>query len=326
MCGIFGMVGKDVDFQKFRMLSILNKERGKDSSGLYIDGNIIRDTSSPDYILSSIVNDNDEVKINMCLGHSRKASVGRITIENAHPFEFGNIIGAHNGTLTNTEELSKFTGQKFEVDSKYIFYLLNIMPAEEVVKKLEGSFAMWWIDKTKDNRLFMFRKVSPLSYCIDNNAFTFSSEGYHLNLVTESNTKLKDLKDGAMLELNTDTLKYQITQIKGLRKIKYETKVVRVEEVITPSDPLPQPIEIVEEPKPEVTKVSKTVNDLLFGSKKNNVIALPLEYHNKKHPDIFIRCDNCNEVMSKEKMYRVGDTFICSSCRELNKNIPAIMA
>lgn len=320
MCGIFGMVGKDIDFQKFRILSILNKERGKDSSGMYIDGNIIRDVVASDSLLKTIVTDDEEVKINLCLGHTRKASVGSVTLDNTHPFEIDNIIGAHNGTLTNTEELAKLTGQKFDVDSKYIFYLLSILPAEEVVKKLEGSFAMWWIDKTKENKLFLFRKMSPLSYCMDNNIFTFSSENYHLNIVTEPSTKLKDLKDGALLELDTNSLKYTITQIKGLRKVKYEVKTIRVEEVITPSDPLPTPIES------DIIKLENKVNDLLFGNNKDKAIALPLDYSIKKEPSIYIRCDNCNELVSKDKMYRVGDTYICSGCKELNKNIPAITA
>lgn len=79
---------------------------------------------------------------NVLFAHTRWASVGEVNVENAHPFEIGNILGAHNGGIANWEELNQKYNRKFEVDSQHIFAHLN---EGRDLEELTGYGAIEWI-------------------------------------------------------------------------------------------------------------------------------------------------------------------------------------
>ncbi len=56
--------------------------------------------------------------------HTRAASVGDVTVENAHPFDFTDkrrVVGIHNGGVRNWQALNNKYDRKFDVDSMHIF-------------------------------------------------------------------------------------------------------------------------------------------------------------------------------------------------------------
>jgi predicted glutamine amidotransferase len=58
------------------------------------------------------------------IGHNRLATRGVVNPFNAHPFQFGHITGAHNGTLETSckWKLRRLgIGEKFDVDSQALF-------------------------------------------------------------------------------------------------------------------------------------------------------------------------------------------------------------
>src|ERR1035437_9509820 len=93
------------------------------------------------------------------MGHTRFATQGEVNKRNAHPFLRGDIVGAHNGMIYNSENFVRFA-TKMEVDSEVIFNLLNESDNNyrKSFKKLSGSFAISWTKLQEDNyELFLVR-------------------------------------------------------------------------------------------------------------------------------------------------------------------------
>src|SRR3546814_19849994 len=67
----------------------------------------------------------------MLFGHNRAATKGAVNQENAHPFNHGDIVGCHNGTLYNVTNLD--APKDLKVVSENIFY--DMKSAKSLVRK-----------------------------------------------------------------------------------------------------------------------------------------------------------------------------------------------
>ena len=114
MCGIFGCslkpkANRAAALEKFKILGLYNISRGRDATGIYIDGKINKSLKEfDDYIEEGFLNKN--FKQSIILGHNRQGSVGYgKTLEQAHPFlineKYKIVVSAHtNATLTVNAE------------------------------------------------------------------------------------------------------------------------------------------------------------------------------------------------------------------------------
>jgi hypothetical protein len=113
------------DYQSFCTLGCANDRRGGDSCGVFIDGKVEygigQKAKFEDFFWTSeLLNTTERARI--ALGHDRKASVGGISLEKAHPIvisepvevaegeesrEEVKFVMVHNGTIYNYEELAK---------------------------------------------------------------------------------------------------------------------------------------------------------------------------------------------------------------------------
>lgn len=165
MCGLLGFNGKNVfDPLKIKILFLYNETRGKDSCGVY---------SSDDFDLENFVGKSSEVMLpdidltpsKVLIGHTRAMTSGIINIENSHPFLFKgkkNIIGAHNGTLTNFVDLKQkykeeFDTKELNVDSKILFKYFSEKPDFNILGELKGGAAVLFSDLNKSDTLHCFR-------------------------------------------------------------------------------------------------------------------------------------------------------------------------
>ena len=114
------------------------------------------------------------------LGHCRKSSVGNSWNNmNNHPIKVGEIVGVHNGTLTNHEAIFKNLAGKRDgtVDSEAIMRLVHHYSKngktpfttemiEEVCTRLVGTFACAIMSGNNPFQVVTFRDMRPMWYAL----------------------------------------------------------------------------------------------------------------------------------------------------------------
>jgi predicted glutamine amidotransferase len=176
MCGILGSavnsINKLTEEQISRRsriitaLALAMEKRGSESTGIAIvkDNKVLLhkgvDTASK-FITSRRYKNLLAKNPSVILGHTRQSSSGIVSQANAHPFEYGTIIGCHNGSVSNDEDIMP----ENTVDSQAIFYLLNENNNDykKTFSQLEGAFAIEWIDKRDPNMVYLSTKANPLA-------------------------------------------------------------------------------------------------------------------------------------------------------------------
>jgi glucosamine--fructose-6-phosphate aminotransferase (isomerizing) len=175
MCGIVGYIGDgdtvNILLESLRMLEY----RGYDSAGMAIiddegksrifkiEGEISK--------LKSII---PEISSHIGIGHTRWATHGRPTTENAHPHCSGNFSVVHNGIIENYQELKdKLTLEGFvfisDTDTEVLAHLINkyytgdlCLAVSTALGHVHGSYAIVVLSNEHPDELIAARKDSPL--------------------------------------------------------------------------------------------------------------------------------------------------------------------
>jgi len=185
---------------------IIDSIRGEDSTGIASITNknecfVSKQVGDPFVLLdmrdtSSIFKRCNRVLI----GHNRWASSGIVNRKNAHPFDFDEIVGVHNGTLTNKYELD---GHKdFDVDSEALFSTVERFGIKDAIGKARGAWALVWYNKVDQTIHFLRNKERPLYYCYseDRKAILWASEAWMLINIC----RREDYKIGEIYTFNED--------------------------------------------------------------------------------------------------------------------------
>ncbi|MBI3208661.1 MAG: glutamine--fructose-6-phosphate transaminase (isomerizing) [Candidatus Solibacter usitatus] len=194
MCGIMGYVGArkavPIILDGLRRLEY----RGYDSAGVaVVDDNgemVVRRASGKLRNLEEVIR-NQPVDGSYGIGHTRWATHGRPTEENAHPHRDGNgdIVVVHNGIVENYLQLKhrlEEAGHKFlsETDTEVIAHLIqsyydgtNLEEATaKACKEITGVFALAVMAKSTPHRILAARSGPPVVVGLGENEYFVASD------------------------------------------------------------------------------------------------------------------------------------------------------
>ena len=180
MCGIVGVVGNsnavDILIQGLEKLEY----RGYDSAGIYVTdapdkGCLVKSVGRIADLRAKISSD---VKGTTGIGHTRWATHGQATEDNAHPHtsETGRFVLVHNGVIENYLQIKEeyLQGHKFkgQTDTEIAVHLIGKFVDEdglsvlEALKKslhiIQGSYAFALVDSQAPDTIYVAKNKSPL--------------------------------------------------------------------------------------------------------------------------------------------------------------------
>ena len=201
MCGIIGIVGASpaasllVDGLK-RL-----EYRGYDSAGVatIVDGVIDRRRAQGKIINLETVLEGEPLEGTIGIGHTRWATHGLPTQNNALPHATTKVALVHNGIIENFQELRESLrsgGRAFdtETDTEAVVHLIssyldNGMTPEEAVAealpRLEGAFALVMIFSGEENLMIGARRGSPLAIGYGDGEMYFGSDALAMAPLTQ---------------------------------------------------------------------------------------------------------------------------------------------
>jgi glucosamine--fructose-6-phosphate aminotransferase (isomerizing) len=217
VCGIIGYNGfRDANKVIIDCLKRL-EYRGYDSAGLGVIGKTLQVYKEVGEI-SKLEKDIPFLEGDLGIGHTRWATHGAVTKENAHPQLSGNkkIALIHNGIIENFQKLKEELEQKgvnftSQTDTEVIAQLINDNyngNLEDAVylstKKLKGSYAIAVICKDEPDILVGARNESPLIVGISDNENFLSSD---VPALLKYTNRVKYLEDGEICVIRKDSVK-----------------------------------------------------------------------------------------------------------------------
>ncbi len=178
MCGIVGYVG-DKESAPILVSGLKKLEyRGYDSAGVAVVNrnvlNVVRATGKLKNLENRVQTDVPQGTIG--IGHTRWATHGRPSDENAHPHTYGDVAVVHNGIIENhlalKEEL-RAKGHHFssETDSEVFAHLISDelksgldLPAavRAAITHVKGTYALAVVTASDPNRIVCTKDSSPM--------------------------------------------------------------------------------------------------------------------------------------------------------------------
>ena len=220
MCGIIGILGNS-PVQRSIIEALEKLEyRGYDSSGIATisENEIIRRRSVGKLSCLKDTLSNNPVPGKIGIGHTRWATHGAPSVDNAHPHKVGKVAVVHNGIIENSTLLKKYLigkGHKFksQTDTEVIVHLItenlkneNIVESiKKTLKALHGSFALGIIFKDQPDLIIGARRGSPLAVGYGPNENYLGSDSYALKSMTN---KITYLGDGEFCILKKDFVEF----------------------------------------------------------------------------------------------------------------------
>src|SRR5699024_8950579 len=241
MCGIVGYVG-----EKQAAPILLNglaklEYRGYDSAGLAVrdgerDVEIVK-AKGRLRILAEKTNDGSALIGTCGIGHTRWATHGEPSENNAHPHcsDDYNVVGAHNGIIENYQELKdKLLRKGYQIHSstdtevaiklgEYYYKKYKVGPIDALAKamvRIRGSYALAVMFHDYPEEIYVARKDSPMIIGVEDGESYLASDvpailKYTRNVYYIGNLEIGRLQKGnvTFYNLDGDEIQKEVTEI-----------------------------------------------------------------------------------------------------------------
>jgi len=225
MCGIVGYIGKREALPL--ILSGLEKleYRGYDSAGVAIatENNGVltkRARGKLQELKDLLLKNQDDYSGKLGIGHTRWATHGRPSEDNAHPHTAGRVSLIHNGIIENYSELREILQEngsvfKSETDTEIGAHLLNkyllegLEPFDALkaaCSEIRGSYAFLAIDTDNPDRLLIAKNATPIIIGIGEDEMVVASD---IPAVLDTTRRVMILEDGDIAEVKFDSIRIE---------------------------------------------------------------------------------------------------------------------
>ena len=237
MCGIVGYVGKN-EAQGFLLSGLKRLEyRGYDSAGIVTvaedgEATLIRAKGKIANLEEKLAKNRRTDKIG--IGHTRWATHGEPSEENAHPHRAGDIFVVHNGIIENYKELKKALKEhefKSETDSEVLAALINsfykdgkyplVNAVVQALKLVQGTYGIAVVSRKNPEEVVVARSGSPLVIGVGNDETLIASDASALVGHTK---RAIYLNDGEVARITKNSI-----EVKTLNAEPVSAKVEEIE-------------------------------------------------------------------------------------------------
>jgi glutamine---fructose-6-phosphate transaminase (isomerizing) len=208
MCGIIGIIGREAAAPQLIDALKRLEYRGYDSAGVATleQGALTRRRAEGKLKNLESRLAREPLSGTIGIGHTRWATHGRPTENNAHPHATDKVAVVHNGIIENFAELRRELedkGVKFstETDTEVIAHLVTeemkhgaspVDAVETTLPRLRGAFALAFLFAGEDNLLVGARKGSPLAVGFGDGEMYVGSDAIALAPFTDRVSYLED--------------------------------------------------------------------------------------------------------------------------------------
>lgn len=238
MCGIVGIVGNE------QATSILVngleklEYRGYDSAGIFVaDQNEDYLVKSQGRIKELAEKIGEEVHGTIGIGHTRWATHGEPSEENAHPHtsESKRFVLVHNGVIENYDELKRkyLANDDFygETDTEIAVHLIEYFAEQGISTKeafrkalmeINGSYAFGLIDKNDRETIYVAKNKSPLLIGLGDGFNVVCSDAMAM---LEQTNQFVEINDGEMVIVTKDRVEIEDEAGSEIQRAPYEAKI-----------------------------------------------------------------------------------------------------
>jgi glucosamine--fructose-6-phosphate aminotransferase (isomerizing) len=236
MCGIVGFIGNNHAATEVILSGLKKLEyRGYDSSGIAVIEDSEFKTVKEEGKISKLESSLKKSKLhsNIGIGHTRWATHGKPSKENAHPHLAEKIAVVHNGIIENYQEIKERLqkhGVKFlsQTDTEVVPHLIeyNLEKNSDIkkallltAKEIHGTFALAIIFRDNPNLIAVAKRGSPLVLGLGKNENYIASDYYALSDYTNEIITLEDDEFALISDKNIEIFNQNNEEIKRKARI-----------------------------------------------------------------------------------------------------------